>query len=194
MFLCSDDLLLTPGALEKARAVLEGDDGVRAVYSHIEFVDELGDVLARRRFREEGVIDSAVLARRSVVSLRNCFGVPILGRSPAARAYRLDERLSYVGDVDMSIATSFGGRVYRIPEFAIALRYHDANATGALHFDACAQFRLLAAKRGVSLGRYERWRMRVSGCGVPLMKSIFCLYARLRSRLRRTRRSGRRKP
>lgn len=185
MFLCSDDMLLVRNALATAREVLATQDSVRAVYSHILFVDESGQILARRRFRDEGLIDSALLARRSVVSLRNCFGVPILGRSSAARAYQLDDRLSYVGDADMSIATSLGGDIYRIPELTIALRYHDTNATGELHFHAYAQFRLLAAKRRIRLGRCERWRMGMNGCSVPVMKSLFFLYARLRARLRR---------
>ena len=123
MILCSDDMLNTERALEHAFGVLDTNAAIPAVYSDLIYIDEGGRALARRRFGRYGRLSSRELGRRSVVSTRNWFGIPVLVRSEAARGYRYDADVFYAADVDFSLYTAKGGDVYRIHDFLIANRY-----------------------------------------------------------------------
>ena len=182
MILCSDDVLYTPRALERASGVLDGDSGVPAVYSDLVYIDEGGRTLARRRFGRYGRLSSRELGRRSVISTRNWFGIPVLVRSEAARGYRYDRDVFYAADVDFSLYTARGGDVYRIDDLLIANRYHDTNLSRTVHSSCYLEMRRIAEKHGIELSPAERLRMHLNRSWVSLQKAAFLLWVRVRGR------------
>jgi len=130
MLLFHDDFLLSQQALEKAFEILENHPEIAAIYSDMVFVDEHGKPIMSRKFGNSGLIEPNVLTKQSILSGRNLFGIPLLMRYD--KPLEVDERLHYVGDIDLSIMSAGKMKIYRIPEPLIAYRVHGSNATHEL--------------------------------------------------------------
>lgn len=181
MLLCSDDVLLTDVALRKALDVMKDDPTVVSVYCDLEYIDGKGGHLGVRRFERNGYFDGAQTLRQSIAALRNLYGIPLLNRTEACRSLRYPQELTYTGDVYLSAKLGELGRLYHIPEPLIANRYTGRNATAALLGDGWTQFRRIAELFDVALSRREALTCSVNRYYVPLAKTAFLLWARLRS-------------
>jgi glycosyltransferase involved in cell wall biosynthesis len=183
MTLCQDDLLWAPDALETAHRILSGDPGIPAVYCDLLFVDGAGRRLMNRGFRRSGLVDSACLARRSVLQTRNAFGVALLFRTEASRGVRYDPALALVIDVDFSIATAQGRPIYHVPRSLIGYRYHGKNQTGVLLDRLVHEMTYVAAKHRIPLRAHHRALMRIAGYCTNTARRAVLWYARSRSRV-----------
>lgn len=176
MMLHHDDCLRDPGALQKAFVVLESHPDISVVYSDMAYVDKIGKLINFRSFDREGVVESDGVAKKSVVSVRNLFGVPLLIRADSVGRLKYDSSLNYAADLDFSIALSSHGFIYHIKEPLIAYRIHGKNATVSLFKFALMQMMQIAQKHGIALSRIQKFAMGVNAWKVAVQKWIFFQY------------------
>lgn len=174
MLLFHDDFLLDNDALAKAVMLLETQPEIAAVYSDMVFVDEQGQVIMPRKFPNSGLLEPRVLAKQSILSGRNLFGIPLLMRNN--KTFDVDLRLTYVGDIDISIMSAEAAKIFRIPEPLIAYRVHGNNATHTVFQQTFVQMQLLAAKHGICLNNYEKIKMKWNTWWVIWQKKLFFFY------------------
>ena len=176
--LCADDALLDPNALRQARQVLCEHDGVSAVYSDLLYIAEDGRRLLKRRFKEYGELCPRLLLRRSVATLRNCFGIPLLMRRQAALGVEYDRDLTYTADVDFAYSVSAHSMVFRLPAPMVGNRYHASNLTAVVQDCGYRQMVCIARRHGIRLTTWERLGMRSRRHTVPVLRRLFLQYAR----------------
>lgn len=176
LLLMHDDYLFSRAALEKAYRVLEENPDVPKVHCDEMFVDDNSRHIMARRFGRHGLVDSDLIARQSIVTVRNQYGMPLLIRSNARRNYQYDQAFPYTGDVDYSIAVGKGLRIYYIPEIMIAIRFHRHNATHSRFDQYAKELRLCAKKNLIKLSVKERLLMICYDLYQRLAKRIFYFY------------------
>jgi hypothetical protein len=124
---------------------------------------------------------SDILAKKSVMTTRNLFGIPLLVRSESVGVLRYDSKLTYAADLDFSIAISRHAEVCHIQKPLIAYRIHGANASVSLFKSAMDQMRLIASKHDISLNKIEYLKMYLNAWLVVIQKwTYFQFLARVR--------------
>lgn len=181
MFLCSDDALGDPTALRKARDVLDREPDVVSVYADMVYVDGRDRKLASRRFRPTGDFDAGEALRRSVLSYRNCFGIPLLNRRSIYADLHYPEHMTYVADLYVAARAAERGRVFHIAEPLIWNRYTGKNLTGTLVAKSALQFDQMIEMLGFSLRPWDRLSRALQLAMVIPSKYAFLQLARLRS-------------
>ncbi|MCA3556000.1 glycosyltransferase [Aestuariivirga sp.] len=182
MVLCHDDYLNAPDAISSARAVLEANSGVSAVYCDLAYVGEKRRRLATRRFHRTGLFDADEAGRQSVLKTRNMFGIPLLVRRSALGPYRYDPAFRYGLDLDLSWQMSRLQPAWHIPRALMANRYHAGNSTwGGL--GAADEYFRLASKHGMRISPARRAQIRLRCWSVGQQRRLFGAYERLVSRL-----------
>jgi glycosyltransferase involved in cell wall biosynthesis len=181
MLLCHDDYLATPDALAKARAALDANPDVSAVYCDLLYVNEHGRQLARRSFGREGIFEADIAGHQTLRTGRNCFGIPLAIRRSALGTLRYDQRFLYAMDVDLSWTISRDRPAFHIPEPLIANRYSRQNTTWSLLNSARHEYFDLAAKYQGSPDWLERMRITATCFHVAQQKRLFGLYERVMS-------------
>lgn len=176
MFLCHDDFFYAPQALAKAFEILETHPAVPTVYCDLLFIDIHNNILLQRAFKRSGLIQTALIAKQSILACRNLFGIPLLIRSSAVHELQYDARLTYVADVELSIACAKNTAIYHIPEFLIGNGFHGTNSTSVLFHKVRPQMELIAIKHGIHLSKLDKLRMRFNEWFITLQKRIFFFY------------------
>jgi hypothetical protein len=174
-------MLGSPTALRAARDVLDGNREIVGVYCDMVFIDGNDRPLATRRFRPSGIFDAAETLRKSILSSRNCFGIPLLNRRAACIDLRYPDGLTYVGDVQFSARAAERGPVFHIAEPLILNRFTGRNSTASVVRESGRQFDALASALRVPLSRWETLRRSLSLHVLVAMKLIFLRWARWRS-------------
>ena len=177
MVLCQDDILYAPDALQTAHRILSGQPSIPAVYCDLVFVDGARQPLLTRGFHRSGPVDSARLARLSVLQTRNAFGVALLFRTEASCGVRYDPALVLTIDVDFSIATAQRRPIYHVPRPLIGYRYHGKNQTAVLLDRLVREMIYIAEKHHLPLGRHHRLFMRVGGYCTNVARRAVLWYA-----------------
>jgi len=181
MVLCSDDALGDPTALCKAQTILDSDSEIVSVYSDMVYIDGNDRKLATRRFRATGVFDAHRALRNSILSYRNCFGIPLLNRKAACADLRYPEQMTYVADVYLSYRAAERGRVFHIAEPLIWNRYTGRNLTASLFSQSTRQFAELIEILDLPINSWDRLVRAFRLATVIPSKYIFLKIARLRS-------------
>lgn len=176
MMLHHDDFLYGTSALEHAYSALEEFPSIAAVYSDMVYADKVGRTINHRQFRRANIVKADTVARQSVMSMRNLFGIPILVRSESVEHHRYDNRLTYSADLDFSIALSKHGEIYHIQKHLIAYRIHGTNASVSLFRLALDQMEQIATKHDISMNVIGRTKMYLSACLVLIQKWIYFQY------------------
>ena len=176
MLLSHDDFLCDKTALEKAFNILEANEHIPAVYCETLFVDEHSETISHRGFGYSGEVASDVVARRSIVSNRNIYGVPLLIRSSAIQANQYDDRLPNSADVDYSVAIGKGERVYYLKEALIAIRFHKVNNTARIYNSLKSEFLEIAVKHKLDLSTFEMTMVEINSWMVRVKKFLFFSY------------------
>lgn len=176
MILCHDDFLYEPQALAKAFEILEIHPEVPTVYCDLLYIDPHNRVLVKRQFKRSGLIQSDLVAKQSILACRNLFGIPLLIRSSAVQGLQYDDRLTYTGDVELSLACAKGKMIYYIPEFLIGNGFHEANSTSVLFHKVRPQMEMIATKHSIHLSKFDRLRMQFNDGVVTLQKWLFFFY------------------
>lgn len=176
MMLHHDDFLHDASALEQALAVMERSPSLSSVYCDLVYVDKVGRFINHRKFNRKEIADADVIAKQSVLSTRNLFGIPLLMRFEFIKGVRYDNKLTYAADLDFSIAISKCGEVFYIQKPLIAYRIHGANASVSLFRLAFEQMRQIASKHTISINFSEQARMYLNAWLVALQKWIYFQY------------------
>lgn len=180
MLLCHDDYLLDQDALARALEVLTAQPRTSAVYCHLKYVDTAGRHIAIRKFPVNAEGDADGIAIRSIRSMRNQFGIPLLVRTSARGNHLYNPALPYVADLEMSCHLSLNGSTHHLQHALIANRYHSNNSTKTLHGDTMLQMEKLARLYGIPLGLATRLHMHLSSWLVRAGKFLFFKYVDLR--------------
>jgi glycosyltransferase involved in cell wall biosynthesis len=176
LILSHDDYLFSPVALEKARGILQVCPDIPKVHCDMMFVDDKSRPIAPKRFGRDGVVDSDIIARKSIVSLRNLYGIPLLIRSAAVNGHQYDTAYPHACDIDFSIAVGKGSCIYHIPEILIAIRFHRHNHTHGKFNTIAPELKLSAEKNRIKLTKFELLLMVFSDLFQNAAKRLFFIY------------------
>jgi glycosyltransferase involved in cell wall biosynthesis len=185
MLLCHDDYLIGSDALGKALNAMKANPELSVVYCDLEYVDQDGRHLANRSFGRTGRFDQNATARRSIISMRNQFGIPLLIRTKSVGTHRYDQSLPYVADVEMSLFLALAGDGFHLKEALIANRFHAANSSRTLHRGVRHQMKRLADNYSIKLAWHEIVSMSINSATMRIGKFIFFTYLALRQRFNR---------
>jgi len=174
--LSHDDLYSCNRAVEDSFAILESNPDVCAVYSHIDWIDARSTKITTRRSLDTGKIPADKTARKSILSCRNLFGVPLLVRRAAAIGKKYDSAFYSTGDIEFSIAIGRGLSIYVINRPCYSIRFHSTNNTMRDFSRIRTELVKAAEKHGISLGVGHRTFMAISDFNMQLKKFLFYLY------------------
>lgn len=176
MMLSHDDYLFSDRALQAGCQVLESHPDVPVVYSNMMFVDQNDKPIITKRFGYNGFIKNSQVARRSIISGRNYFSIPLLSRTKALNGLRYDESFPLSSDVDFAMEFGKGAEVCYIQDVLLAIRFHQHNNTARTFSSLEQEFDRLASKHKIELTNYERILMKINNFSVSLQKTLFYLY------------------
>ena len=176
MILSHDDYLFSNHSIEKAYSILEAYPNIPKVHCDMMFVDKFSQSIAPRRFRRSGLVPSDDIAIKSILSVRNMYGIPLLIRTSIVNGHRYDATFPYSGDIDFSVAIGKGMEIYHIPEILIALRLHGNNLSYKKYDTIAPELRLCAEKNRIHLTKRDRGVMVFNDYLQKLQKKIFFLY------------------
>lgn len=181
--LSHDDCLASDSAIQTAYHIMEQQPEISAVYCDLLYISNGGSVIGKRRFSRVGCIEAELLAKNSIITTRNMFGIALLMRTQALRNQNISYNLqfSYIADVEFSYLISAHGSIYHIPEFFIANRFHGKNSTRGIIKKAKRQFLQFAATYNFPLTRWELLQQHIWSRFVVLQKSIFFLFIDFRN-------------
>lgn len=175
--LSHDDVYSCSRAVEDSFNILESDPDLCVVYSHVNWIDRGSNRIATRISRFTGKVSSDRIARESILSCRNLFGVPLLVRNTtSARGKRYDSDLNLTADVDVAIAIGHEQNIYIIDRPCFSIRFHTGNATARDDSEILAQMLKIAEKNGVTLGYLDRSKMALNNLKMRLQKFVFFMY------------------
>ena len=174
--LSHDDKYCSRTALEEAITVLNRNKDVAAVYSNIIWIDGHGTKIFDFRLPRSGMVASDLVARHSIISCRNYFGVPILLRTSAVGSHRYDERFKRAADVDLSVAVGQRKYMYVMDVPKVAIRFHKTNNTMRDFAGVRNEMLLIAKKHGITLSWLQRARMLLNDCITRVKKTLFFYY------------------
>jgi len=156
MFLCSDDYLLDTQAFASAIELFEKYDNLTSVYSNINFVDPNGKLIAKNRFNRHEVFDAKCTMRRSLITTRNRFGIPLLHLSEFGKQHPFLEKAKYSADLWHSYKVGEHGRCGHIDRACIGNTYTGHNLTRSLMGDALRELKYLAQLENIQLSPFEK--------------------------------------
>lgn len=174
--LSHDDKYHSNTALEEAVAVLSVSEDIAVVYSNIVWIDGRGAKIVEFKLPRQGLVSSDIVARQSILSCRNFFGVPILLRRQAVGHHRYDNRLERTADVDFSAAVGKGKFIYVIDKTLVAIRFHKTNNTLRDFSGVRDEMLLIAEKHGLKLSVRQRVAMTMNDRLTRIKKRIFFMY------------------
>lgn len=181
VFLCSDDALGDRSALRKAKDVLDKHPDVVSVYCDLLYIDGRDRRLGARRFRPTGFFDSDKALRGSILSYRNCFGIPLLNRRSVCLDIPYPDNMTYVADLYVAARTAERGRVFHIGETLIWNRYTGKNLTARLIAQSARQFAGLIETLGLTIRLRDRFVRALRFALVVPGKYVFLKIAKIRS-------------
>ena len=155
MFLCSDDFLSDPFAFLAALELFEKQNDLISVYSNIDFVDPNGKLIFTNTFKREEVFDAAETMRRSLISTRNKFGIPILHRTEFGKRHPYIEELSYSVDLWHSFKVGAYGTCGHLDRSCIGNTYTGKNLTRSMMKDALKNLKSVAELENIRLTKFE---------------------------------------
>lgn len=181
MLLCSDDMLLQPSALERAAAIMNADQSIASVYSNMVYIDVRNEELLRRNLRREGYFSASDTLRKSLIGLRNMFGIPLLSRSDVYKPHSYPAELPYTGDAYLSALGGENRKLFHIDDFLIGNRYTGKNLTSTLLNKSLGEFRLFESMCSIKLSPAERIVQSCNSPWVAFKKRAFLTWVRNRS-------------
>jgi glycosyltransferase involved in cell wall biosynthesis len=176
MILSHDDYLLSATALEKAYKIFEMNPDIPKVHCDMVFVDEQSKSMLTRSFKRNGRVSSDEIARKSIISVRNLYGIPLLIRASAVRNISYDSAFPCTADIDFSIAVGKGCDIFHIPEALIALRIHKNNLTHTRYDTIYQELKSCAVKNKIFISKLDKLLMFLNDYLQRLQKKIFFLY------------------
>jgi glycosyltransferase involved in cell wall biosynthesis len=177
MLLCADDMFLDNTAMRRALKIMHSDPQIVSVYSNMQYINRNDGVILNRYLNDEGLIDVEQTIRKSIISNRNLFGIPLLHRSSEALQVEYPEIYKYSADLLHSALVAKRGKVCHLTQYCLGNRYTGANATMSLYSDAATEFGSIAKRLSVALNPFERLLFAFNAAKVHVQKRLFLAYA-----------------
>jgi glycosyltransferase involved in cell wall biosynthesis len=176
MMISHDDYFYNDNALETGIEILEKNKNIPAVYSNTMLVDAEGKPIVQRKFKYSGLTSGDLVAKKSIISCRNLYGIPLLIRTSSIKELRYPEGFDNSGDVDFSISISKGQQIYYVPKLLLAIRFHDDNATARNYSKIIEEFKRMAIKQNIKLSKTELVQMKINHLITVFKKGLFYFY------------------
>jgi glycosyltransferase involved in cell wall biosynthesis len=176
MFIAHDDYFYDDKALEMAVEILEKNKNIQAVYSYMMFVDSHGKTITQNKYKYNGLTSGDVVARKSIISCRNLYSIPLLIRTSSIKGFRYTDGFYHTSDIDFSISISKGNSIYYIPKPLPALRFHKNNNTARNYSKTIEEFKRLASKHNIELSKAELLQMIINHLITVFKKNLFYFY------------------
>lgn len=178
MVMSHDDFFYDDRALEIGVEILERNKNIPAVYSYMMFVDEKGRPIKENKYKYEfhGLTSGDFVAKKSIISCRNLFGIPLLIRTMSSKKIRYSNDYYYSSDVDFSISLTKQNQIYYIPEPLLAIRFHRNNATARNYSKFLPEFKKLAIKHHIKLSKFDHMQMYLNNYLTVIQKYLFYFY------------------
>lgn len=171
-----DDKYISPNAVGDARKILEANQNVAVVYSHMHWIDEKSRKIFTLKFSPVGLVASDQVAKRSIIKCRNLFGVPLLARTELIAGYEPDSRLYYTADIEYSMIMGHKRNIYVLDTCCYAIRFHKSNNTMRNYKHIRGELEYMAAKHGSHLSLRERILMHINNWWMMAQKFCFFIY------------------
>ena len=140
------------------------------------FVDAQGKPITQNKYKFKGFTSGDDVARKSIISCRNLYSIPLLIRTSSIKGFRYTEGFYHTSDVDFSISISKRNQIYYIPKSLLALRFHGDNNTARNYSKFIEEFKLLAIKHNIKLSKSELLQMKINHLITVLKKDLFYFY------------------
>jgi glycosyltransferase involved in cell wall biosynthesis len=176
MTISHDDYFYDDKALETGIEILEKNKNIPAVYSQTMFVDADGKPIMQRKFKYSGLTSGDIVAKKSIISCRNLYGIPVLIRTSSIKELRFPEGFDNTGDVDFSISISKGHQIYYVPKTLLAIRFHGDNITARNYSTVIEEFKRMAIKQNIKLSKTELLQMNINHLITVYKKHLFYFY------------------
>lgn len=173
MFLCSDDFLLDEQVFASALRLFGQHENLASVYSNIDFLDPNGKLIFTNSFKRDEVFDPDVTMRRSLITTRNRFGIPVLHRSEFGKRHPYIEEADYSADLWHSYKVGKHGTCGHINRSCIGNTYTGNNLTRTLMSEALKELKFVADLEGIQLTRFEKTYQRLNHTKTFCAKYIF---------------------
>ncbi|MEA5115133.1 MAG: glycosyltransferase [Geobacteraceae bacterium] len=176
MGICHDDYFYDDRALEIGVSVLEANPEYPVVYCDMMFVDACNRPITKKSTGYSGEIESNLIAKKSIISGRNLYSIPLLIRTSAIREFTYSDEYYHTSDIDFSIWIGKNQKIYYLPDSLFALRFHGYNNTARKYDTLMEEYIQLANKYNIHLNRFERAVMRTNHYMNYVRKSLFYFY------------------
>ncbi|WP_374088715.1 glycosyltransferase [Methylomicrobium lacus] len=174
--LSHDDMYADARAVEDSLTLLENDPELCAVYSHLNWIDGNSQTIARKKFKTMGKVASDTIAKTSIRTCRNLFGVPLLVRAAAVKGHKYESAFYFTADIDFSIAIGQGLYHYVIDRPCYAIRFHASNTSMRDFSKTRSELNSIADKHRIKLSVVDSIRMRINDWQTRAGKHLFYLY------------------
>lgn len=174
--LSHDDMYADGGAVEESFYLLENDSELCAVYSHLNWIDGNSRIISRKNFKMTGKVASDTIAKASIQSCRNLFGVPLLVRASSVKGNKYEGAFYFTADIDFSIA--IGRELYNfiIDRPCYSIRFHASNNTMRNFAKTRTELTRIAEKHQIKLGVLDSIAMMINDWQTRVGKYLFYLY------------------
>lgn len=176
MGICHDDYFYDDRALERGVQILESMPDVPVVYCNMMFVDAYNKPITKKNTGLRGKVNSDVLAKKSIISGRNLYSIPLLIRTSAVGSFEYTGAFYHTSDIDFSIWIGRNQEVFYLPDVLFALRFHGSNCTARKFDTVDNELMLLAKKYGIEVSAIERIAMKFNYKYNYLRKILFYLF------------------
>ena len=176
MILSHDDLFLDNKAIEKAVQIMESDSEIVKVHADMQFTDAKGRCIMERKFPQNKKCLSNRIAKSSILSIRNMYGIPLLIKSSALGDIRYDSKLPNSLDLDFSILIGKNQCIYHINETILGIRFHNNNHTHKSTYTLFSEFRAIAIKNNIRLTFIDIAYMSLKNIQQIFSKKLFYFY------------------
>jgi glycosyltransferase involved in cell wall biosynthesis len=174
--LCHDDFLYDDKAIEVGLGILESRPEISIVYSNMMFIDKNDRPIKQHKYEFKGLVESNIVAKKSIIRCRNLYGMPVLVRTSSLRGFRHSKDLFYTADVDFSISVGKDHNIYYMPETLFAVRFHANNNTARNYSIFIEEFKRLAIKYNMNLSKTELLQMNINHLITVFKKHLFYFY------------------
>lgn len=174
--LSHDDLYSCNKAVEESFALLENDSELCAVYSYINWIDDKSTNIATKKFNKIGKVFSDKVAKKSIQTCRNQFGVPLLVRSSVIAGKKYDDSVYSTADIDFSVAMGRGLYNYVINRPCYSIRFHSSNNTMRDFSKIRSELLRIAKKHEIELDASDKIKMVINNWRMHVAKCLFFFY------------------
>lgn len=192
-----DDLLGADDTIYRCKTLMQQDENLIAVYSNVRLIDTEDNPLMANTLRsEEGYFDPLSATKKSMLTSRNMFGLPLCVSSKLGGKVRYSHDVLYAADVDYAARLSLGGNDYDPKDSTVSpltsyhlsdplfiYRVHIESATSKVQKHSRNDFKIIMNAAGIELNFLEKIRFEISQFTAPKLRAFVLKTLAMKKRL-----------